>query len=95
MQKDSRAKEEKWINSCYSHRRVKRNVLDRKRARNGNVTGVINLTSRANSDTMIRATGGEAYSDLNISPLKYFRPICIGVARSARFYTPVSCSVNT
>jgi len=48
------AREEKWINLRYSHRRVKRNVLDRKRARNGNVTGVINLASRANSDTMIR-----------------------------------------
>lgn len=31
-------------------------TVDRKRARNGNVTGVINLASRANSDTMIRAT---------------------------------------
>lgn len=44
------------INLHYGHRCTKRNVLDHKRAQNGNVTSVINLMSRANSDTMIRAT---------------------------------------
>jgi len=44
------------LNLHYGHCRIKRNVLDRRRARNGNVTSVINLMSRANSDTMIRAT---------------------------------------
>lgn len=45
-----------WHSMRYNHRRVRCNVLGRKRARNGKVTGVINLASRANSDTMIRAT---------------------------------------
>lgn len=55
---------------------MRHNVLGSKRARNGNVTSVINFVSRVYHDTMIRVSAGRK-SNLNISPLKYFQPIYI------------------